>query len=120
MLPDAIRKEQDGWRERLFARVLPGADGIDALTKRQTEIYHVIEEHRAIALQELLRLTGTTAQTVRKLEDKNLIDHLYGDLKVKFKEVRGREKLHVMAELLRGEGEPEPQPQPQTPNHTQY
>jgi primosomal protein N' (replication factor Y) len=44
------------------------------LTKRQTEIYHVIEEHRAIALQELLRLTGTTAQTVRKLEDKNLIE----------------------------------------------
>ena len=74
VLPDAIRKEQEGWRERLFARVLPGADGIDALTKRQTEIYHVIEEHRAIALQELLRLTGTTAQTVRKLEDKNLIE----------------------------------------------
>ena len=74
VLPDAIRKEQDGWRERLFARVLPGADGIDALTKRQTEIYHVIEEHHSIALQELLRLTGTTAQTVRKLEDKNLIE----------------------------------------------
>ena len=74
VLPDAIRKEQEGWRERLFARVLSGADGIDALTKRQTEIYHVIEEHRAIALQELLRLTGTTAQTVRKLEDKNLIE----------------------------------------------
>jgi len=74
VLPDAIRKEQDGWRERLFARVLPGAGGIDALTKRQTEIYHVIEEHQSIALQELLRLTGTTAQTVRKLEDKNLIE----------------------------------------------
>jgi primosomal protein N' (replication factor Y) len=74
VLPDAIRKEQDGWRERLFARVLPGADGIGALTKRQTEIYHVIEEHHSIALQELLRLTGTTAQTVRKLEDKNLIE----------------------------------------------
>lgn len=74
VLPDAIRKEQKGWRERLYVRVLPGADGIDALTKRQTEIYHVIEEHRAIALQELLRLTGTTAQTVRKLEDKSLIE----------------------------------------------
>jgi primosomal protein N' (replication factor Y) len=54
--------------------VLPGTANIDSLTKRQTEIYHVIEEHRAIALQELLRLTGTTAQTVRKLEDKNLIE----------------------------------------------
>jgi primosomal protein N' (replication factor Y) len=74
VLPDAIRKEREGWRERLFARVLPGGKGIDALTKRQTEIYHIIEEHQSIALQELLRLTGTTAQTVRKLEDKNLIE----------------------------------------------
>ena len=74
VLPDAIRKEQEGWRERLYVRVLPGVEDIGALTKRQTEIYHVIEEHRAIALQELLRLTGTTAQTVRKLEDKNLIE----------------------------------------------
>ena len=74
VLPDAVRKEQEGWRERLYVRVLPGADGIDALTKRQTEIYHVIEEHRTIALQELLRLTATTAQTLRKLEDKSLIE----------------------------------------------
>jgi primosomal protein N' (replication factor Y) (superfamily II helicase) len=74
VLPDAIRKEREGWRERLFARVLPGGKGIDALTKRQTEIYHIIEEHQSIALQELLRLSGTTAQTVRKLEDKNLIE----------------------------------------------
>ena len=74
VLPDAIRKEKEGWRERLYVRVLPGVEDIDALTKRQTEIYHVIEDHRAIAFQELLRLTGTTAQTVRKLEDKNLIE----------------------------------------------
>ena len=74
VLPDAVRKEQDGWRERLFARVLPGGEGVENLTKRQAEIYHIIEEHRSIALQELLKLTGTTAQTVRRLEDKNLIE----------------------------------------------
>ena len=74
VLPDAVRKEQEGWRERLFARVLPGGEGVEDLTKRQAEIYHVIEEHQSIALQELLRLTGTTAQTVRRLEDKNLIE----------------------------------------------
>jgi len=74
VLPDAVRKEKEGWRERLFVRVRSGGDGIDSLTKRQTEIYHVIEENRSIALQELLRLTGTTTQTVRKLEDKNLIE----------------------------------------------
>ena len=74
VLPDAVRKEKEGWRERLFVRVRSGGDGIDSLTKRQTEIYHVIEENRSIALQELLRLTGTTAQTVRKLEDRNLVE----------------------------------------------
>ena len=49
VLPDAVRKEKEGWRERLFVRVRSGGDGIDSLTKRQTEIYHVIEENRSIA-----------------------------------------------------------------------
>ena len=74
VLPDAVRKEKEGWRDRLFVRVRPSAEGIENLTKRQTEIYHVIEENRSIALQELLRLTGTTTQTVRKLEDRNLVE----------------------------------------------
>ena len=74
VLPDAVRKEKEGWRERLFVRVRSGAKGIENLTKRQTEIYHVIEENRSVALQELLRLTGTTTQTVRKLEDKNFVE----------------------------------------------
>ena len=74
VLPDAVRKEKEGWRERLFVRVRSGAKGIESLTKRQTEIYHVIEENRSVALQELLRLTGTTTQTVRKLEDKNFVE----------------------------------------------
>ena len=29
VLPDAVRKEQEGWRERLFIRLLPGADGVE-------------------------------------------------------------------------------------------
>ena len=74
VLPDAVRKEQEGWRERLFIRLLPGADGVESLTKRQKEIYQVIEENRSIALQKLLKATGTTAATVRKLEDKGLVE----------------------------------------------
>jgi len=74
VLPDAVRKEQEGWRERLFVRLLPVKGDAADLTKRQVEIYHVIEEHRSIAMQELLRLTGTTAQTVRRLEDKGLVE----------------------------------------------
>ena len=37
-------------------------------------MYQVIEENRSLAMQELLKLTGTTAQTVRKLEDKGLVE----------------------------------------------
>ena len=74
VLPDAVRKEQEGWRERLFVRLLPVNDGKPELTRRQEEVFHVIEEHRSIAMQELLRLTGTTAQTVRRLEDKGLVE----------------------------------------------
>lgn len=74
VLPDAVRKEQQGWRERLFVRLLPGSESIVNLTKRQAEVYHVIEENRSIALQELLKITGTTAATVRKLEDRGVIE----------------------------------------------
>ena len=74
VLPDAVRKEQQGWRERLFVRLLPGGESIVNLTKRQAEVYHVIEENRSIALQELLKITGTTAATVRKLEDRGVIE----------------------------------------------
>ncbi|MEC8928908.1 MAG: primosomal protein N' [Verrucomicrobiota bacterium] len=74
VLPDAVRKEQEGWRERLFVRMLPVNGGEPELTRRQAEVFHVIEEHRSIAMQELLRLTGTTAQTVRRLEDKGLVE----------------------------------------------
>ena len=74
VLPDAVRKEEEGWRERLFVRLLPENNKTSDLTKRQVEIYHVIEKHQSIALQELLRLTGTTAQTVRRMEDKGLIE----------------------------------------------
>ena len=74
VLPDAVRKEQEGWRERLHVRLLPGGEGTEALTKRQLEVYQVIEENRSLTMQELLKLTGTTAQTVRKLEDKGLVE----------------------------------------------
>jgi primosomal protein N' (replication factor Y) len=73
VLPEAVRKEDSGWRERLFVRVLPQSGQLPKLTKRQQDVWQVIEEWRELALQELLRLTGTTAETVRKLEDRGLI-----------------------------------------------
>src|SRR6185503_3505736 len=43
------------------------------LTKRQQDVWNIIEEWRALPLQELLGLAETTADTVRKLEDKGLV-----------------------------------------------
>ncbi|MCX8108497.1 MAG: DEAD/DEAH box helicase, partial [Verrucomicrobiae bacterium] len=73
ILPEAVRREEPGWQERLFVHLLPVAGEMPKLTRRQQDIYNVIEEWREISLQELLRLTGTTTATVHKLEDKGLI-----------------------------------------------
>ncbi len=73
VLPDAVRHEQAGWRERLFVRALPFRGELPRLPKRQKEIWHIIEERRELPLQELLELAETAAATIRRLEDKGLV-----------------------------------------------
>ncbi len=74
VLPEAVRKEDAGWRERLMVRALPALPGEPPkLAKRQQDVWNVITEHREILLSELVELAGTTAATVRKLEDRGLI-----------------------------------------------
>lgn len=73
VLPDAVRKETPGWRERLYVRVLPRTGEAPKLTKRQADVWRVIEEWRELPLQELLHLTDATGETVRRLEDRGLI-----------------------------------------------
>jgi primosomal protein N' (replication factor Y) len=74
VLPEVVRKEQSGWRERLFVRALPVAGELPKLAKRQREIWNIIEERRELPLQELLELAQTTASTIRRLEDKGLVE----------------------------------------------
>jgi len=74
VLPEAVRKEESGWRERLFVRALPPAGEFPKLPKRQQAVWNVIEERRELPLQELVELCETTAATVRKLEDRGLIE----------------------------------------------
>ena len=74
VLPEAIRKEQSGWRERLFVRALPFSGELPKLPKRQRDIWNIIEERREMPLQELLELAETTASTVRRLEDRGLVE----------------------------------------------
>ena len=73
VLPEAVRKEEARWRQRLFVRLLPHTGDLPQLTRRQQDAWNVIEEWRELPLQELLRLAGTTAEPVRKLEDKGLV-----------------------------------------------
>ena len=73
VLPDAVRKEEEGWRERLYVRALPQHGELPKLTKRQEDLWAIIEEWRELPLQEFLRLAETTSGTIRKLEDKGLV-----------------------------------------------
>ena len=73
VLPEAVRKEEQGWRERLFVVMLARNGELPGLTRRQQAVWNIIEEWREMPLQELLDLAQTTAETVRKLEDKGLI-----------------------------------------------
>ncbi|MES1180612.1 MAG: primosomal protein N', partial [Verrucomicrobiota bacterium] len=73
VLPEAVRKEDAGWRERLFVRVLPLAGEFPKLPKRQRDVWNLVEERREILLSELVDLAETTAATVRKLEDRGLV-----------------------------------------------
>jgi primosomal protein N' (replication factor Y) len=74
VLPEAIRKEKDGWKKQLFVRALHLSGEFPKLPKRQQDVWNIIEERREILLTELLELAETTAVTVRKLEDRGLVE----------------------------------------------
>jgi primosomal protein N' (replication factor Y) len=72
VLPEAVRKEEEGWREQLSVRALPAGAGVK-LSKRQAEVLEMARQQGEVPFQELLQTAGTTAQTLRRLEDKGLI-----------------------------------------------
>ena len=74
VLPEAIRKEKEGWKKQLFVRALHLSGEFPKLPKRQQDVWNIIEERREILLAELLELAETTAVTVRKLEDRGLVE----------------------------------------------
>lgn len=73
VLPDAVRRQEAGWKERLYVRALPAPDPFPKLTSRQQEVWEVISEWREMSLTELLKVTGCTAPVVRKLESAHLV-----------------------------------------------
>jgi primosomal protein N' (replication factor Y) len=73
VLPEAVRKEKEGWREHLFVRALPEPETKPKLSKRQSEILEMARSAKELPMQDLLLRASTTAQTLRRLEDKGLI-----------------------------------------------
>jgi primosomal protein N' (replication factor Y) len=73
VLPEAVRKEKDGWREQLFVRALRVDGAGPKLSKRQAQVLELVRQREELPLQELLQSADTTAQTLRRLEDKGLI-----------------------------------------------
>ncbi len=74
VLPEVVRKKEEGWKKQLFVRALPSAGEFPKLPKRQQEVWNIIEERREVPLAELLELAETTASTIRKLEDRGLLE----------------------------------------------
>jgi primosomal protein N' (replication factor Y) (superfamily II helicase) len=74
VLPEAVRQEEAGFRERVFVRLLSVAGEPPRLPHRQQEVWNILDERRELALTELLTLAHTTAATVRKLEDRGLVE----------------------------------------------
>ncbi len=73
VLPEAVRKEKSGWRERLFVRSATPPGERPKLTPRQEEVLAVLQARGEMPLQELVAAAETTADTVRRLEDKGFV-----------------------------------------------
>lgn len=73
VLPEAVRREKEGWRERLFVRLAPEIGENAKLTVLQQNLITILKERRELPLQELLALTRTSASTVRRLEAKGAL-----------------------------------------------
>jgi primosomal protein N' (replication factor Y) len=74
VLPEVVRKKEEGWKKQLFVRALPSTGEFPKLPKRQQEVWNIIEERREMPLAELLELAETTAATIRKLEDRGVLE----------------------------------------------
>ncbi|MFO1475767.1 MAG: hypothetical protein U1F98_03840 [Verrucomicrobiota bacterium] len=73
VLPEAVRAEEAGWKERLVVRAVPGQEDPPKLPKRQQDVWSIVKARGEIPLQDLLREAATTAPTVRRLEDRGLL-----------------------------------------------
>ncbi len=73
VVPVSVRREQEGWRRRLFVKAIETRDPVVSLTARQKEVLECIREAGRAQLQEIIRKAHTTQATVKRLEDRGLV-----------------------------------------------
>ena len=73
VLPEAVRHEEPGWRERLVVKFLADSPGESSLSERQREILDLLREKKSAPLAPFLKEARTTTATLKKLEEAHLI-----------------------------------------------
>jgi primosomal protein N' (replication factor Y) len=73
VLPEAVRQEEPGWKERLMVAPVAGGTIEDSLTKRQKAIVELLVERGPTPLAKFLEEAATTSATLRKLEEAHLL-----------------------------------------------
>lgn len=68
LLPEAVRREREGWKKQLFVRYNAEAPEPEKLTQRQQEILAFIQKHGELPLVDLTEQLSCTADTVRRIE----------------------------------------------------
>jgi len=74
VIPEIVRRNRAGWLKRLYVKIAPFKGDLPRLTKRQLQVWHIIEELQEVPFQKLIELAHTTPATVRRLEDLGLIE----------------------------------------------
>lgn len=73
VLPEAVRQEEPGWKERLVVTYIADPAADQNLSDRQAEILDLIREKKSAPLTLILKEARTTSATLKKLEEAHLI-----------------------------------------------
>ncbi len=74
ILPDAVRREDSAWRERLVARPLANKSAELGLTKRQSNVLKNLRAQGQVRMTQAREILQTTVEMLRRLEEKGLIE----------------------------------------------
>lgn len=73
VLPEAVRREDPGWKEKLFITPVPDAKPVKPLTRRQSEIHAALLKTGGVFLSACLSQLHCTPGILRKMEDAGLL-----------------------------------------------